>query len=672
MATAISGDTAPRQPDFGRYVLCDLLGTGGMGSVYRALDTELDELVALKVLRPELTRSGEMVERFRREVKLARRVTHPNVARTFDIGEHHGERFLTMELIEGESLATVLSREGALRLPRAIEIAEAIATGLSAAHAAGVVHRDLKPDNVLIERRKAQAAREPTDGLETDRLGRIVLTDFGIARAYLEPARALTRGGMTLGTPEYMAPEQLEMKTEIDARADLYAVGVILYEMVVGDRPWNGDSPFSIAAARLVGPPPDPRARAVLPDALADIIMRCMARRPDDRFARAEEVRVALQSLPPSFHRAAQAEHLPRARSTVACASTLPPPAEVIAPIEPSPPSMLDAEIVELDRRARLLAVSPSLEDNDRAIALYESALQRDEDHPSVNAGYASAMLRRFVATEGGIDDTVEISAMLERALSRAPSLSEPWIVRAGLAFELGDLEGAVRDLQRARAVGSHSAESLRLEGRILVELGDLVGAVAAFASAIERAPERPEARWDEAAALTLAGDRSALEAALSAGAPMLRSFSSFLSATRIALWHHDRRAGEMLLSHAKRVTFDRKELVLASLSSLVRTGGAATDVHALLDAQGEASADVPRRRCLYHQLGVELGALFGDAERALDSLDRAERVGLCDLSWLERCALLAPLRHAPRFQSVLGRARTRADRARAMFAGER
>src|SRR5438270_894298 len=134
----------------GRYELLGLVGVGGMGSVYRARDTELDEVIALKVLRRELVDAPGMLDRFRREVKLARRVTHRNVARTFDIGEHQGERFLTMEFIEGESLARLLEREGTLPLPRIIEILRAVCAGLSAAHAAGVVHRDLKPDNVLI------------------------------------------------------------------------------------------------------------------------------------------------------------------------------------------------------------------------------------------------------------------------------------------------------------------------------------------------------------------------------------------------------------------------------------------------------------------------------------------------------------------------------------------
>ena len=290
----------------GRYEILGLLGTGGMGSVYRARDVELDEVVALKVLRRELVAAPGMLDRFRREVKLARRVTHKNVARAHDIGEHDGEKFLTMELIEGESLAKVLTR-GRLSARRAIELANMLCEGLSAAHDAGVVHRDLKPDNVI---------------LAPD--GRAVITDFGIARA-VEPGAASRTQGLPLGTPVYMAPEQVEGRSDVDARADLYALGVMLFELFTGEVPFSGDSPYAVAAARLVLPPPDPRAKGV-PDAVAEIILRCLERKPADRYASAREVETALQSLtiedgpassiasPPATARATLAT--PRALST--------------------------------------------------------------------------------------------------------------------------------------------------------------------------------------------------------------------------------------------------------------------------------------------------------------------------------------------------------------------
>src|SRR5262245_30586668 len=161
----------------GRYEIRGLVGAGGMGTVYRARDRELDEVVALKMLRRELTEAPGMLSRFRQEVKLARRVTHPGVARTFDIGDTGAEKFLTMEYVDGESLAKRLARERAQPLPVAVNIARQLCEGLGAAHAVGVIHRDLKPDNVLL------AAH-----------GRVVITDFGTARAHLESDSAQTGG----------------------------------------------------------------------------------------------------------------------------------------------------------------------------------------------------------------------------------------------------------------------------------------------------------------------------------------------------------------------------------------------------------------------------------------------------------------------------------------------
>ncbi len=264
----------------GRYELLGLLGVGGMGSVYRARDRELDEYVAVKVLRREIVALPDTLERFRREVKLSRRIAHPNVARMFDIAESDSERFLTMELVEGESLGVLLRREGRLAADRVVGIALPVCEGLAAAHAAGVVHRDLKPDNVLL-------ARD----------GRVVLTDFGIARALVSaspPARTL---GLAVGTPEYMAPEQADGTPDVDGRADIYALGAMLFEMLSGAPPWSGDSALAIVTARLLAPPPDVSQRAPVPQELAQIVTRCMARRREDRFARIEEVHEALVAL---------------------------------------------------------------------------------------------------------------------------------------------------------------------------------------------------------------------------------------------------------------------------------------------------------------------------------------------------------------------------------------
>ena len=262
----------------GRYEILGLVGTGGMGAVYRARDTELDELVALKMLHGELVDDPAMLLRFRQEVKLARRVTHKNVARTFDIGEHAGAKFLTMELVEGESLRSFIASRGALSPGEAVPILREVCAAIAAAHAADVVHRDLKPDNVLLGKD-----------------GRVVVTDFGIARALAHGGRATKTLGGVVGTPEYMAPEQVEGASDVDGRADIYALGAMMYELFTGKPAWSGDTPYVIAAARLVRPPPDPRkVLPSLPSGLAEIVLRCMAKDPAARFATADEVGAAL------------------------------------------------------------------------------------------------------------------------------------------------------------------------------------------------------------------------------------------------------------------------------------------------------------------------------------------------------------------------------------------
>lgn len=270
------GELAPGQLFAERYEVQGLLGRGGMGAVYRVLDRKLDEIVALKLLTLSTERA---VDRFLREVRLARRVTHPNVARTHDLGEHGGVHFLTMEHVRGRSLDDVLDESERLPPDRAARIALEIAAGLEAAHAAGVVHRDLKPANVLV-------------GDD----GRVVLTDFGIARATRVDTRT-HETGMVIGTPQYMAPEQVMGKT-VDGRCDLYALGLILFELLTGRLPWDDDdNPLASVVLRVHQPVVDPRTFAPIPDPLAELVLRCLEREVDRRPADAGEVVAALATM---------------------------------------------------------------------------------------------------------------------------------------------------------------------------------------------------------------------------------------------------------------------------------------------------------------------------------------------------------------------------------------
>jgi TolB-like protein len=275
----VDGDATVEIPETlgTRYQILGILGAGGMGTVYRARDLELDEPVALKILLPELCRDVAMLARFREETKLARRVTHRNVVRVFDIGDHEGSRFITMELVSGMSLAHRIAGDKRLDVEAATGIALQIADGLAAAHAAGVVHRDLKPENVL-------CARD----------GRIVVSDFGIAKAL----EGNVRSNALVGTPLYIAPEQLETPADVDTRADVFSFGVVLFEMLTGRLPWEAPTALAAATARLLRPPTDPRDHAPhLPDALAQLVLDCLARRPDDRVPTIEMAAMRLGAI---------------------------------------------------------------------------------------------------------------------------------------------------------------------------------------------------------------------------------------------------------------------------------------------------------------------------------------------------------------------------------------
>ncbi|MDX1583992.1 MAG: serine/threonine-protein kinase, partial [Thermoanaerobaculia bacterium] len=268
----------------GRFEIVNRIAAGGMGEVYVAHDRELDRQIALKTLFSGRMRSESALARFRREIQLAQQVTHRNVCRVFDLFRDEGHVFLTMELLEGETLAERLRREGALSLEETKVIVGQIVAGLEAAHSVGVIHRDLKPSNVILV--------EDSTGL------RAVVTDFGIATSQTsgsEDDSHLTRTGEMLGTPAYMAPEQLEGE-ETSPATDVYAVGLLVYEMVTGRRPFTGRSSFSVANRRLEGPPTSPRRHVPELDARWErVILHCLERDPADRFQHPREIVEALE-----------------------------------------------------------------------------------------------------------------------------------------------------------------------------------------------------------------------------------------------------------------------------------------------------------------------------------------------------------------------------------------
>jgi HAMP domain-containing protein/predicted Ser/Thr protein kinase len=260
-----------------RYEVTGLLGKGGMGAVYLARDRQLDEMVAVKVLRPEVVKlDPSLLERFKQEIKLARKITHRNVLRTHDFGEADGTPYISMEYIDGVTLKDLIQSKGALPLGVGLRIAKQMFQGLDAAHRQGVIHRDIKPQNMLI----------------LPETGELKIMDFGIARGVEVKAGTggLTTDGTVMGTPDYMAPEQAQGQP-VDFRTDIYALGVVLFEVFTGTLPFKADNPMATVLAHIQNTPPKPRSRNPrLPEELEALILRCMEKDPSARYGRIADV----------------------------------------------------------------------------------------------------------------------------------------------------------------------------------------------------------------------------------------------------------------------------------------------------------------------------------------------------------------------------------------------
>jgi HAMP domain-containing protein len=278
------GVVVPGMRFAGRYDIEEVLGRGGMGVVYRARDSQLGEPVAIKLLRPELgSLDPTLLERFKQELRLARRITHRNVVRTFDLGEAEGVYYITMEYVHGTTLATLIRQSGRLDVPATLTIGKQLCRALEVAHEEGIIHRDIKPQNLLV-----------------DPAGFLKVMDFGIARLAERATEAgdrLTGVGMVVGTPQYMAPEQL-FGEPVDQRTDLYAAGAVLYECLTGRVVFYASGVAELAGIHLRSAAPDPRLiNADIPPALSAIILRALERRPEERWASAAELLAALEQV---------------------------------------------------------------------------------------------------------------------------------------------------------------------------------------------------------------------------------------------------------------------------------------------------------------------------------------------------------------------------------------
>jgi tetratricopeptide (TPR) repeat protein len=287
-----------------RYTVLKLLGRGGMGAVYLVHDKELDRDVALKVIRPDIAEDGNTLERFKREIQLSSVVTHKNVLRVFDLGEGAGIKFVTMQFVDGEDLAAVIKRVGRLPNEQIVSVFRQVCLGLEAAHEQGVVHRDLKPQNIML-----------------DRSGNVYLTDFGLAKAL--GASAMTESGALLGTPFYMSPEQVRGETA-DHRSDIYSLGIILYEMATGKVPFSTGSAYQVMMQRLQrAPRPVSDVNPEFPPHLRKILERCMATEVAERYQSVAEILGDLDSGRVTTSLRREAKRKPRLAVPLAAAAAV-------------------------------------------------------------------------------------------------------------------------------------------------------------------------------------------------------------------------------------------------------------------------------------------------------------------------------------------------------------
>jgi serine/threonine protein kinase/Flp pilus assembly protein TadD len=262
----------------GRYHIIEELGKGGMGKIYKAQDTEIREKVALKLIKPEISVDKKTIERFQNELKYARKISHRNVCRMYDLNKESGAYFITMEFVSGEDLKSFIRRSERLTISKGIDITKQICEGLDEAHRLGVVHRDLKPSNIMI-----------------DNDGNARIMDFGIARSI--EGKGITGAGVMIGTPEYMSPEQVEGK-DVDQRSDIYSLGVILYEMLTGRVPFEGETALNIAVKQKTENPKNPREyNEQISEDLSGVILKCLEKDKEKRYQSAGELRSELANI---------------------------------------------------------------------------------------------------------------------------------------------------------------------------------------------------------------------------------------------------------------------------------------------------------------------------------------------------------------------------------------
>ena len=259
----------------GGYKGLELIARGGMGEVYKARHPNLNRTVAIKVLSTYFTDDSSFNKRFTRESKTMAQLRHPNIITIHDFGDQDGLPYIVMEYLTGDTLSQILTKRERLPLDESLPLLQDLASALDYAHQQGVIHRDVKPSNVIVE---------PVTTLTIGRTERAILMDFGIAR-FASENTVLTGSGDVLGTADYISPEQIHGITELDNRADLYSFGVMTYQLLTGKRPFERNNTWAMIRSHLEEPPPDPRIHVSMPEIAAEAILKALARKPENRFS---------------------------------------------------------------------------------------------------------------------------------------------------------------------------------------------------------------------------------------------------------------------------------------------------------------------------------------------------------------------------------------------------
>lgn len=374
-----------------RYEVIDLVGQGGMGQVYKAIDRELDEVVALKLLKPKLSSDPVVISRFKQEIKLTRKIKHKNVARIFDLGEVGGFKFISMEYIDGKSLKDLILSGGQLSIPLAMHVWRQVLEGVAAAHDEGIVHRDIKPQNIMVSRDYTA-----------------FVLDFGIARSL--DSEDLFQKGVLIGSPAYMSTEQA-LRKEIDHRSDIYSLGVLLFELLTGQTPFRAHSLVAAANKHVTETPPDPRTiRPEIPEWMAKLILRCLEKDPAARWQTVREMIAEVSSrdtgaLAPAAERGGARGPAARPGTAPAVATlpveALPPPRErpqaLVAEADPETARLVRAKLESLGIDVE--QVPDGVAAVDRAVAGRFDLILLGTDLPRLDGIEATRILKNYAAT---------------------------------------------------------------------------------------------------------------------------------------------------------------------------------------------------------------------------------------------------------------------------------